>query len=127
MLATKSYLYSKLSTDAGLLALVGSSDNIVDAWPEEILTFPIVIYQDDNQSDGEYADNKPTMSRIRYKIDIFSKIDGVTNSEIGLQVARFFRDEFFNCGTNGEMQDVTEGVRHRVMRFSRELFTSDII
>jgi hypothetical protein len=127
MLNSKADLYGKLSTDAGLLAVIGSSNNITDAWGETIESFPLVIYQDDDQKDGEFADNMPTMSRVRYRIDIFTKLDLATTSVIGQQVARFFRDAFFTCGTNGEVQDPTEGVRHRVMRFSRELFTSDIL
>lgn len=127
MLMTKAWIYGKMSVDAGILAAVGSTDNIVDAWPEQFLTFPLIVYQDDNQADGEFADNKPTMSKQRFRIDIFQKIDKGTTSAIGSAVALFFKDLFFTCGTNGEVQDVTEGVRHRVMRFSRELFTSDII
>jgi hypothetical protein len=126
VLSTKSNIYGKLSVDAGLLAVIGTSANISDMYPETVTVFPMVIYQDDNQSDGEYCDNKPTISRQRFIVHIFTKLDGPTTTAIGLQVARFFRDEYYDCGSNGEVSEPTEGVRHRVMMFSRELFTSDI-
>jgi hypothetical protein len=123
---TKSWIYGILSTDAGLIAAVGSDDNVTDIWPEVINTFPMVIYIDDNQSDMEYSDNRPMMSRQRFVVHIFTKLDGPTTSTIGAEVYRIFSGLFFNCGSNGEVPDETEGVRHRVMRFSRELFASDI-
>jgi hypothetical protein len=127
MLPVKNKIYTMLTGDASLTLLLGGSDNIVSSWPEEILFFPVVIYQDENQSDSEFSDNKPTMSRIRYRIDVFTKSDSVTTTEIGLEIARIMGDDFFTCVSNGEVQDITEGVKHRVMRFGRELFLADIL
>jgi hypothetical protein len=128
MLLTKTWIYGKMSTDAGILSVIGSTDNIIDMYPEAFLSFPIMSYQDDNQADGEYRDNKPSMTRQRFRIDIFTKLDGpYTNSAIGQKVAEFFTALDFNCGSNSEVMEPTEGVRHRVMRFSRELFASDLI
>ena len=127
MLPVKNKIYTMLTGDASLTLLLGGSDNIVSSWPEEILFFPFVIYQDENQSDSEFSDNKPTMSRIRYRIDVFTKSDSVTTTEIGLEIARIMGDDFFTCVSNGEVQDNTEGVKHRVMRFGRELFPTDIL
>jgi hypothetical protein len=126
MINYKSWIYNKLSTDSGLLAIIGSTNNISDSWPETFESFPLVIYQDENQSDWEYRDNLPSGSDIRFKIDIFTKIDGPTTTEIAIEIARIFRDLFWNCGTNGETPDQNEGVRHRVMRFSRALFPTEI-
>lgn len=129
MLSTKKYYYDKLKADTALIALVGTAaDHIKDAWPEAITVWPMVIYQDDDQSDFFYTDNKPTASSARVRIDIFTKNDGImaTTTSIGKAVANIFGNEYWHCGTNGEVQDVVEGARHRVMRFSRELFAGDI-
>jgi hypothetical protein len=126
MLATKAYIFSKLQLDSAIIAALGGTANIFDAWPEQVTTFPCIIYQDENQSDGEFADNQPLISRVRYRVDIFTKIDKATTTTIGMAVANLFKGLYFTCGSNGEVQDVVEGVRHRVMRFSREMFASDI-
>jgi hypothetical protein len=124
----KAFYYSKLIGDAALAALIGiPADHIVDAFPAEVLTFPLVIYLDDNQEDMEYADNKATMSRARVTIHIFTKSDMATTTSIAMEIARIFNASYFNCGTNGEVPDPNPDVRHRVMRFSRELFASDIL
>ena len=127
MLATKDKIYTMLTTNVALLALVGGADHIVSAWGETIEIFPLVIYQDENQSDMEFADNKPMASSVRYRIDVFTTTDLASTTEIGQAIAIVMMADFFTCGTNGEVFEVTEGVKHRVMRFSRELFTSDIL
>lgn len=126
MLSTKANIYGKLSVDAGLLSVIGTAANISDIYPETVTVFPMVIYQDDNQADGEYCDNKPTISAQRFTVHVFTKLDGPTTTAIAQQVARFFMDEYYHCVSNGEVSEPTEGVRHRVMIFSRELFASDI-
>jgi hypothetical protein len=127
MLALKSWVYGKISTDSALLALIGDTSHITDAWPEVFTVFPMVIYQDDNQQDWEWADNTPSGTSARIRVDIFTKLDGPTTTQIGMEVARIFRTNLFNCGTNGEVPDPTEGVRHRVMRFNRAFFPGQII
>ena len=126
MLKSKAWLYGQLSTYAPLLALVGTSDRISDTRPEIIRLFPCVVILDENQRDREYADNRPIMSEQIYKIDIFTRVDLVTTTDIGIAVADFFDSVFFHCLSNGEIPDPAEGVRHRVMRFSRALFPSEV-
>jgi len=128
MISVKSFYYKTLSTDTELVALIGSTDNIINAWPEIVSTFPLIIYQDEDQKDFEFRDNKPMGSTVRLRIDIFIKIDsGKTTDDFAIELARIFGDLFFTCGTNGEVFEPTEGVRHRVMRFSRGLFPSDVL
>lgn len=128
MLKTKAYIYDLLSTDTTLLYLVGSSDNIVDAWPETVTLFPLVICQDENQDDWEYADNAPKGANVSVRIDVFTKIGGTypTSTSIGYEVDRIMKSEFFRCNSNGEVADDTEGVRHRVMRYSRAMFSTNL-
>lgn len=125
MLASKSWLYGQLSVYAPLLAIVPVT-NISDTRPEIITQFPHVSILDENQRDREYGDNHPIMSEQIYKIDIYTRIDLVTTTAIGVVVADFFDGVFFHCLSNGEIPDPAEGVRHRVMRFSRALFPSEV-
>lgn len=127
MLAIKPWIYGKMSNDSALVALLGTTDNISDSWPELFTHFPMVIYQDDNQQDWEWSDNIPLGTSSRIKVDIFTKIDGPTTTAIGMEIARIFRVNLFNCGSNGEVFDPTEGVRHRVMRFNRGIFPGQLV
>ena len=127
MLATKKYFYTALSTDTALDTALGSG-LVVDQYPAQVNTFPLVVYIDDNQSDGEYADNQPMISRARVVVHIFTKATAgyPTTTTLGILVANVFRGLFFNCVSNGEVPEPDEGVRHRVMIFSRELFPEEM-
>ena len=127
MLAIKSWVYGKISGDAALVALLGDTSHISDAWPEVFTIFPMVIYQDDNQQDWEWSDNIPLGTSARIRVDIFTKTDLPTTTAIGMEVSRIFRVNLFNCGSNGEVFDPTEGVRHRVMRFNRGFFPGQLV
>ena len=125
MINSKALYYSRLSTDSALLAMIGGATHIANACPETISTFPFVAFTDDNQEDSIFADNTPHSSNVRVRIDIFTKINAgqPTTWDIGALVYAIFTALFFTCGTNGEVPDPTEGVRHRVMRFSREVIS----
>jgi len=129
MLQTKAFFYGKLSTDSALISLLGSTNNISDAWPEVVNTFPMVIIMDDNQRDWEFVDNKPKGSSVTVTIHIFTKAKAgaPTTSAIGSAVALVFYNLDFACTSNGEVSDPVPDVRHRIMRFSRELFPSELI
>ena len=49
--------------------------------------------------------------------------DYATTSEIGLKVAEVMRENYFTCRNNREVEDVDDNVRHRVMYFTREVFS----
>lgn len=123
MISTKKLIYSRLTGNTALTTLIGGADHITNAYPEEITKFPFVAFVDENQSDWEYADNVPHGSHVDVTIHIFTKVNAglPTTYDIGALVYATMNAEFFNCGTNGEVADPTEGVRHRVMRFSREI------
>ena len=125
MINTKALYYSKLIGNSALTTLIGGTTHIANACPEVIPTFPFVAFTDETQEDYEYADNVPHGEHIAVKIDIYTKINTgqPTTWDIGSLVYAVFAAEFFHCGTNGEVPDPTEGVRHRVMRFSREIIS----
>jgi hypothetical protein len=128
MLAIKKAVRTFITADTALVSAFVSTAHIVDAWPQTIETFPLLIITEENQSDMEYKDNLPTMSRVRIKCDIFTKDDAAypTSSTLGGHVARVFMAQFWNASTNGETPDDTVGVRHRVMRFNREMLPGNL-
>lgn len=126
MLASKAWVFSKLSGYAPLVSVLGSADKISDYRPEIVTEFPSVILTDESQLDFEFVDNHPTMSALTVKVDVFTKIGLKTTTEIGIPIADLFDSLTFHCATNGEVPDPVEGVRHRVMRFSRALFPSEL-
>lgn len=127
MVDTLKYYYSKLSTDTALIAEIGSGD-IVNAYPNTVENFPLVIFLDDNQSDAEFADNEPGVASVSLTVHIFTKalVGYPTTTTLGMHVARIFGALRFSCGSNGEVPDDTDAVRHRVMRFSKGLFPSEL-
>lgn len=117
-------LYNSLLTDSRITELV-DEDNILSSWPnEEIETFPCIIFLDDNQSDDEYNENRPSASNCSVQIHIFSKkIDEyITTSEIAVNIAEVMHEDLWNCSQNGEVSDPDPTCEHRVMRFNKSIF-----
>lgn len=122
MINTK-VIYNTLLNDTRITELV-DEDNILSSWPNEVETFPCIIFMDENQSDDEYYENMPGASRCSVQIHIFSKkLDGyVTTSEIGVIIAKVMNEDLWNCSQNGEVSDPDPNCEHRVMVFNRSIF-----
>ena len=74
MINTKE-IYNKLLNDERITELV-DEDNILSAWPDELETFPCIIFMDENQSDDEYYENI-----INTELKLFDEIaDGFEHS-----------------------------------------------
>ena len=115
-------IYKTLLNDDRIKAV---AKTITDAYPSIINNFPCVIFLDAEQSDREFADNLPTVDRLGVEIHIFTKAVGTykTTTEIGLLVADIMKEQFFTCTSNREVPDVADNIRHRVMYFTREVFS----
>ena len=115
-------LYNTILNDSRITDMV---KDVLDAYPETVEKFPCIIFQDENQSDIEFADNLPLGDSIAVQVHIFTKAlkDYATTSEIGLKVAEVMRENYFTCRNNREVEDVNDNVRHRVMYFTREVFS----
>lgn len=122
MINTK-VIYNTLLNDTRITELV-DEDNILSSWPNEVETFPCIIFMDENQSDDEYNDNKPEASRCSVQIHIFTKkLDGyVTTSEIGVIIAEVMHEDLWNCSQNGEVSNTDPDCEHRVMVFNKSIF-----
>ena len=115
-------LYKTILSDSRIQAI---TNNVFDAYPETVEKFPCIIYLDDNQTDIEFADNLPTCDSLSVQIHIFTKAlkNYATTSAIGITVAEVMKENYFTCRNNREVQDINDNVRHRVMYFTREVFS----
>lgn len=111
-------LINDLLDDERITTLV---EDVLDFYPNEIETFPCIIFQENGQNDREFADNLPLADDVSYQIHIFTKAiaDYPTTSEIGIVVCEVMKENFFTCSNNREVPDVDDNVRHRVMEFRK--------
>lgn len=121
MINAKKY-YKTVLSDARITAVAST---VLDAFPDAIETFPCIIFLDDNQTDKEFADNLPLADNIKVQIHIFTKaLKGYnTTSEIGMVIADVMKDNWFVCTGNTEAPDVEDKIRHRVMYFTRDVYS----
>lgn len=115
-------LYNTILNDSRITDMV---KDVLDAYPETVEKFPCIIFLDENQSDIEFADNLPLGDSLAVQIHIFTKAlsNYPTTSAIGLTVSEVMKDNYFTCRNNREVSDVADNVRHRVMYFTREVFS----
>lgn len=125
MLDVEGYIYSALSEDAALLALVGDITHITSSYPEEVTVFPSVIFRLAGQPDSEFGDNVPIGNNCTLEINIYVMEDDTFN--IANAVYNIFYNLKWACNYNEELPDPDIRVRHRVMRFNRLLFAGDIV
>lgn len=118
-------IYCTLLSNEKIIALV-SEDNIFNSYPGEVEIFPCIAFVDENQSDGEYADNKHMADNCSVEIHVFSKKleNYVTTSEIGGIIAEVMNDDLWHCSMNREIGDPQPDVEHRVMRFSKSIYNN---
>lgn len=123
MINLKTLIHNILN-DSRITSLI-SEDNILDVYPNEVETYPCIIFLDSNQNDIEFADNKPLGDNCSVEIHIFTKaLEGYsTTSEIGIVISEVFKDEFFACVGNTEVADPDPDVRHRVMNFRKGILS----
>ena len=115
-------VYGILSGDEAIAGYVG--DNILDAYPNMVENFPCIIFLDANQSDTEFADNKPLADAAEVEIHIFTKaLDGFpTATEIGEAVYVAMNENYFVLSGGRRLSDPDPDVRHRIMNFRNIIF-----
>lgn len=115
-------VYGILSGDEAIAGYVG--DNILDAYPNMVENFPCIIFLDANQSDVEFADNKPLADAAEVEIHIFTKaLDGFpTATEIGEAVYVAMNENYFVLTGGRGLSDPDPDVRHRIMNFRNIIF-----
>ena len=120
----KKYYMTLLSASSELETLIGKN-KIVSAYPQEVKTFPLVIFEDLNSSDVAFSDNLPEGTSAQVRIHIFSKtIKGYPKAETIADVIRsIFRNDFWSMTGNNESPDVEDNIKHRILDFRREFYS----
>ena len=115
---------SLLSASSELETLIGKN-KIVSAYPQEVTTFPLVIFEDVNSSDVAFSDNLPEGTSAQVRIHIFSKtIKGYPKAEAIADVVRsIFRNDYWTMTGNNETPDVDDNIKHRILDFKREFYS----
>lgn len=115
-------VYGILAGNETIAGYVG--ENILDAYPNEVENFPCIIFLDANQSDTEFADNKPLADAAEVEIHIFTKaLDGFpTAAEIGEAVYGAMNENYFVLSGGRRLSDPDPDVRHRIMNFRNIIF-----
>lgn len=124
MIDIGTWVYGKLSTNAPLLALIGTTDHVSGAWPHIITVFPYVIYRDAGQRDILFVDNLPQADDSVVVVDVFVKND--SPQAIAQAIANLLKAEYWACVGNEDIPDPDPAIRHRSMRFTRPLFAGDL-
>lgn len=120
----KKYYMSLLSASSELITLIGEK-HIVSAYPQEVKTFPLVVFEDMNSSDVAFSDNLPEGTSATVRIHIFSKtIKNYPKAEEIADVIRsIFRADYWVMLSNNETPDVDDNIKHRILDFKREFYS----
>ncbi|MBO7713768.1 MAG: DUF3168 domain-containing protein [Methanobrevibacter sp.] len=120
----KKYYMTLLSASSELETLIGKN-KIVSAYPQEVKTFPLVVFEDVNSSDVAFSDNLPEGTSAQVRIHIFSKtIKGYPKAEEIADVIRsIFRADYWAMLSNNETPDVEDNIKHRILDFKREFYS----
>ena len=120
----KKYYMTLLSASSELIALIGDK-NIVSAYPQEVKTFPLVVFEDTNSSDVAFSDNLPEGTSATVRIHIFSKtIKGYPKAEEIADIVRsIFRADYWAMISNNETPYVEDNIKHRILDFKREFYS----
>jgi len=113
-----------LLSNEALTDLIGEN-KVMSAYPEEVNTFPLVIFEDTTSFDVAFSDNLPEGTSAQVRIHIFSKTLKTYKKveEIAEVVHTIFRSDFWACTNNQEVADTTDNVKHRIMDFRREFYS----
>lgn len=120
----KKYYMSLLSESSALISLIGEN-KILSAYPQEVKTFPLVVFEDTNSSDVAFSDNLPEGTSAQVRIHIFSKtIKGYPKAEVIADLVRgIFRADYWAMTNNQETPDVDDCIKHRILDFKREFYS----
>ena len=118
-------IYNSLLSDSRITSLI-PEDNILNAYPSSIETYPCIIFLDENQVDTEYNDDMPGASDCSVTIHIFSKKidDYPSTSTIAIAIAEVMNEKLWHGAGNGEVPDPDVDVEHRVMNFNTSIYNN---
>ena len=124
MLDILAWINWKLSSDAGVLAIVGSANQIVFGYPRSFELIPIITFQEVNQAHAVYDDDAPITFESAIQIDLWTDDNGTT--ALMLAVDTVMIGLLFDCEYSADVPEPDTAMRHRVMRYRRQLTAEDV-
>jgi hypothetical protein len=124
MYNTKQYIYNLLSTDATILSIVSSSDNIYFGYPASFQTLPVIAYMEDNNLPTDWADNAPYSWESYVTIDVYTSKSTSTTAlaqAVGdLLIANLYAVTLFS-----DVFDPDQNIQHKVIKATRKFTVYD--
>jgi hypothetical protein len=124
MIDTDAWLRTKLEGDAPLVALLGSTDQIVYEYPNRFGAVPIVTYKELNQPNGTFSDDAPINVESYVEISVWNDDNGT--NEIAIAIDSVMTSLFYACEYNAPVPEPDTKFRHRVMRYRRQICAEDL-
>jgi len=121
MLATKQYAYNLLRNDAALVALLGSVDKILYAYPNDFNALPVVCYLEQDSRQSAFYNDVGFSDSSSIVIDIWAND---TTTPIATRVDEILTSALYTREYAGDVPDPDTRVFHKTMRF-RRTFTAD--
>lgn len=124
MLPSKSFLYNLLSTDATILSIVGSTDQIYFSYPDSFETVPLICYIEDNAPSTDYADNVPFASGSDITIDVYTA-KNVSTTALVTAIESVLVNNLYAITFSGDVPEPDVRLQHRVIKCSRKFTAED--
>lgn len=88
------------------------SDNVVESWPEDWETLPVIIYEEEANQPYQFEAQGESLTILRYRIDIYSKN---STSALKLKINAYMQEIGMLRVSSADINQ--EGMRHTQMRF----------
>lgn len=98
-------------------------NKIFSQYPENVTTFPCIIFSDDGQNKIEYRDNKSGAVSFSFTVHVFSKKNLTRAQAICEVIDDVLTEADFICNQNTEVTDNNADVEHRVLGFRQEIIS----
>ena len=126
MLAVKSRVYTMISTDAGLLALI-DVNSISNFFPNVLPSTPYIVFKEDNQAEkGDlFFDDKSIGAETTILFHVYTDIS-VSTTDLTNQLDRIMKADFFTIDFSSDLPDPQVKYNCRVIRYKRKLLAVEL-
>jgi hypothetical protein len=116
-LDVNSWIWGKISTNVGLLALCPKS-HMTRSWPNSFVAVPILAYMSANQNSGAYAENVPIANSVSAEFHIFVAYTD-SHTAIAQALDSVLTGMRFTLAYANELEEPQNKVRHLVLKYTR--------
>ena len=128
MLDVKTWVRSKLIADSALVALLGSTDQLLQADPNDFETLPVVIFTEANQPNPAqvWMDDQPQGIDTTLTFDVYVG-DGRDTTPIVQALDAVLVGLRFGCLASVDVPDPDSKIHHRHTRYTRVLTPQELV